>query len=222
MRSEMQCGSIWWRMHPSDFTNTPADFMLLSSKLLSGTMGHRAQLQRQEEEGGLGLLGGVRQGTESLAWLPVGIPNAFRAWSLIAWCLTQSLFLKGSWQTNDFFFQLSFLNILILSLLFDAVRSSSCMQKARRRAWKCIIQGTQKQLFDRLLLFLLTPGKCRDLAPCESHSGLLSQMLYTGISRRLLLYLCGLTRSSLWPRALECQQRLAVIARKCTVCQIIV
>lgn len=104
MRSEMQCGSIWWRMHPSDFTNTPADFMLLSPKLLSGTMGHRAQLQRQEEEGGLGLLGGVRQGTESLAWLPVGIPNAFRAWSLIAWCLTQSLFLKGSWQTNDFFF----------------------------------------------------------------------------------------------------------------------
>lgn len=98
------------------------------------------------------------------------------------------------------------------------------MQKGRRRAWKCIIQGTQKQLFDRLL-FLLTPGKRRDLAPCKSHSGLLSQMLYTGISRRLLLFLCGLNRSlasSLWPHALECQQRLAVIARKCTVCQIIV
>lgn len=95
------------------------------------------------------------------------------------------------------------------------------MQKGRRRAWKCIIQEIQKQLFDRLL-FLLTPGKRRDLAPCKSHSGLLSQMLYTGISRRLLLYLCGLNRLSLWPHALECQQRLAVIARKCTVCQIIV
>lgn len=91
-------------MHPSAFRNTPADFMQLSLKLLSGTLGHRAQLQREEEEeGGLGLLGGVRQGTESLVWLPVGIPNAFRAWSLITWCLTQSLFLKGSWQTNDFF-----------------------------------------------------------------------------------------------------------------------
>lgn len=86
-------------MHPSAFRSTPADFMQLSLKLLSGTLGHRGQLQREEEEeeeGGLGLLGGVRQGTESLAWLPVGIPNAFRASSLIAWCLTQSLFLKGS------------------------------------------------------------------------------------------------------------------------------
>lgn len=182
--------------------------------------GTQSPASETEEEGGLGLLGGVRRGTESLVWLPAGIPNAFRAWSLIAWCLTQSLFLKGSWQTNDLFY-LSFLNILILSLLFDAVGSSSCMQKARRRAWQCIIQGTQKQLFDRLL-FLLTPGKCRYLAPCKPHSGLLSQKLYTGISRRLLLYMWGLNRSSLWPRALECQQRLAVIARKCTVCQITV
>lgn len=36
-------------------------------KLLSDTTGYRAHLlQRPEEDGGLGLLGGVRRGTESL------------------------------------------------------------------------------------------------------------------------------------------------------------
>lgn len=37
--------------------------------------------------------GWVRWGTESLVWLLQGITNAFRAWSLVAWCLTQPLFL---------------------------------------------------------------------------------------------------------------------------------
>ena len=138
-------------------------------KLLSGTRAHL--LPRWEEEGGLGLLGEVRRGTESLMWLPEGITNALRASNLIAWCLNQSLFLEGSWQMSDFFW-LSFLNILILNLsLFDAVVSSSCMHKARRRrpysvwsfvfhcyrrksAWKCDIQGTQTQLSDALLFLL--------------------------------------------------------------------
>lgn len=88
-------------------------------------------------------------------------------------------------------------------------------------------RDTETAFWQAALSLAVMPGKCRDLAAwliakCQSRSGLPSQMLYADISRGLLLYLCGLNRWSLWPCALKCQQRHAVIARKCTVCHIIV
>lgn len=44
-------------------------------------------------------------GSRKPRWLPGGTTNASRAW-----CLTQSLFLGGSWQTSDFFW-FSLLNV---------------------------------------------------------------------------------------------------------------
>lgn len=209
-------------MHPSAFKNNTCRFHAIVPE--AAEWYHGTQSPASETGGGrwFGFTGWGKARNRKPGVAPCRNPKCLQSLKLDSLLFNPVLVFEGGVDRQMIFFQLSFLNILILSLLFDVVGSSSCMQKARRHAWKRIIQGTQKQLFDRLLLFLLTPGKCRDLAPRKSHSGLLSQMLYTGISRRLLLYLCGLTRLSLWPRALECQQRLAVIARKCTVCQIIV
>lgn len=197
--------------------------MQLSLKPLSDTMGHSPA---SETRGGrwFGFTGWGKARSRKPGVAPCGNPKCLQSLKLDSLVFNPVLVFERELTDKWFFF---LVELSEYTYFKSVVWCSGILQLYAKGKETCLEMHYPRDTetaFDRLL-FLLTPGKRRDLAPCKSHSGLLSQMLYTGISRRLLLFLCGLNRSlasSLWPHALECQQRLAVIARKCTVCQIIV